>query len=460
MSKKGKITMLLFFISIIYVIIFMHPTLWRDESFTMALVKHNYLDIIHLDSMDVHPPFYYILLKAYLSITTFWTSSLFIKVIFARLFSYIVTILAFITLGRTVRAFGVTGGNALQWAGVFLAPSVMRYATQIRMYALAGLLLALLLNQLQHYDNSHKPGHIILAVLFASLASYTHYFAAVSAGFLLLLYFVKFVIQKYNTQSLVYSIVLFLGMFFPWGIVAYFQVQNVANNYWIPSMDAESVLDDLVNLFTDIHTLTIYDNWFAILMMLLCIYPIIWSYREMNKRFNLLFSFVMIDFMLTALTGLLVSIMMRPIYLARYAYPIYLIFIFFIAVIISQMLAKSWQKRGFKILNYLYLALTGLLMASNVVFMGQSQVINYDLRSFDLMSSVEGYKDIPRDTINVNPNQGVNNIAQKIVYIDSIGKRVRLKDFDINHLLGNENRKLFHGVYDNVDMDSVKDVKD
>ncbi|WP_105956552.1 hypothetical protein [Apilactobacillus quenuiae] len=456
MSKKGKITFLLFIISILYAVFFMHPTLWRDESFTMALVKHSYSDIINLDSMDVHPPFYYIVLKSYLIITTFWTNSLFIKVIFARTLSYIITLLSFIVLGKTAKSLNATGGNALQWTGLFLAPSIMHYATQVRMYALAALLLALLLNQLQHYDNSHKPGHIILAVIFASLASYTHYFAAVSAGWLLVLYFVKFVFQKYDTHSLKISIGLFVGMFVPWGIVAYFQVQSVAKNYWIPPMNWETVLTDLVDLFTDLNTQKNFDLWAAIGFMVLCIYPIIWSYRKMPKKFNLLFSFVMADFMFTAITGLLVSFLFRPIYLARYGYPIYFVFIFFIVVIIGHMLSSSWQHVISHILNYIYGFLLSILIAMNVGLALQSQIVNYDLRTFNLMESVDGYKDIPHDIININPNQSTNAIAQKIVYIDSINKKAKIKDFEIRHLFGNDNRKLFHGTFDNVEMDSVK----
>ena len=135
MNKKAKLTLGLFLISIAYMLFFMHPTIWRDESFTMALVGHNYGDIIRLDSMDVHPPFYYIALRFFLSITAFWTNSLFTKVIIARLFSYILAILTFLTLSKTVKNLGVPGANAIQWAGFFLAPSIMRYSTQIRMYA-------------------------------------------------------------------------------------------------------------------------------------------------------------------------------------------------------------------------------------------------------------------------------------------------------------------------------------
>lgn len=49
--------------------------LYVDESFTLGLIKHNWSQIISLDSMDVHPPLYYLVVKLFLMITTFWTCS-------------------------------------------------------------------------------------------------------------------------------------------------------------------------------------------------------------------------------------------------------------------------------------------------------------------------------------------------------------------------------------------------
>lgn len=37
-----------------------------DEAFSLALVGHNYADLIRLTGMDVHPPLYYMILKAVL----------------------------------------------------------------------------------------------------------------------------------------------------------------------------------------------------------------------------------------------------------------------------------------------------------------------------------------------------------------------------------------------------------
>lgn len=455
MNKKAKLTLGLFLISIAYMLFFMHPTIWRDESFTMALVGHNYGDIIRLDSMDVHPPFYYIALRFFLSITAFWTNSLFTKVIIARLFSYILAILTFLTLSKTVKNLGVPGANAIQWAGFFLAPSIMRYSTQIRMYALAALFLALVLNQLQHYDNSQKIGHIFLAVIFASFASYTHYFAAVAAGWLLFLYFVKFQFNKYDGNAILRGIVVFLVMFVPWGIVALAQAQQVSSSYWIPPVNVDNVVNNFVNLFADVFT----DNggqYYAIALMVILIYPTIWAYLNMSKKFKSTFTIVLLVFILTTLTGIVISVAVRPIYIARYAYPAYALVIFFMMTIVSQMMKKPLSRMSNYFVTSLLAGLLTLIIGVNVGFLGSNQFNNYIMPSYNLAASVDQYKDNPNNVIHLNPNQSPNSIVEKTVYIKSINKRVYIKNFNVARILGKDNEKLFYGLFDNVNQNSTE----
>ena len=36
-----------------------HTTLWFDESYSVAIAKHNFADIWNITGNDVHPPLYY-----------------------------------------------------------------------------------------------------------------------------------------------------------------------------------------------------------------------------------------------------------------------------------------------------------------------------------------------------------------------------------------------------------------
>lgn len=455
MNKKAKITLGLFLISIVYMLIFMHPTIWRDESFTMALVSHNYGDIIRLDSMDVHPPFYYITLKFFLSITTFWTNSLFTQVIFARLFSYILAVLTFLVLSKTVRNLGVPGANAIQWAGFFLAPSIMRYSTQIRMYALAALLLALVLNQLQHYDNSQKIGHIFLAVFFASLASYTHYFAAVAAGWMLFIYFFKFQLNRYDGNAILRGIVVFLVMFIPWGIVAISQIKQVASSYWIPAVNMDSIINNFINLFSDVFTGN-GGQFYAIILIVMLIYSVIWAYLNMSKKFKSTLTIVLLIYILTTLTGIVISVAVRPIYIARYSYPTYAILMFFMMTIIAQMMKKPLGRMANLFSTSVVAVMMTIILGINVGFLGTNQFNNYVLNSSNLADAVKQYKENPNNVIHLNPSQSPNTIIEKVVYIKSINKRVQIKNFNVARILGKDNQKLFYQLFDNVDKSPSK----
>jgi hypothetical protein len=460
MSKKAKITFWLFILSIIYMLFFMHPTMWRDESFTMALLHHNYGEIIGLDAMDVHPPLYYLVLKTFLNITTFWTSSIFTKILFARFFSYGITILTFVVLARTARNLEMPGGNAIQWIGFFLAPSVMRYATQIRMYSLAALFLSLLFNQLQHYDHSQKVGHLFLAVFWAVAAAYTHYFAAVAAGWFLIIYFIKFQFAQNDSHAIVRAIWSFVIMFIPWGIIAAFQFHAVtATSYWIPPVTGQTILNNFVNLFTNIFG---YDGsqMYALILIALCLILIIWGYWHMSKAFNVALTIVLAIFILTNLTGIMISVLIQPIYIARYAYPIYVILMFLVMVILSEWIKSVFNRPILRGIQLVLILLIGLILGLNTVFLADNQFVNYVLPIWSQMDQANLYQNGPDKVIKLSPHQNTNDLAQTFVELQYMGKQVTIKDFDIGHLVGNNNPQLFHGVFDNVNQDMYNSKED
>src|SRR5438477_1105040 len=55
---------------------------WHDESYTATLIESNYGDIVHRTALDVHPPLYYLVLKA-------WSSVFGSSVVDLRLFSVV-----------------------------------------------------------------------------------------------------------------------------------------------------------------------------------------------------------------------------------------------------------------------------------------------------------------------------------------------------------------------------------
>lgn len=58
-----------------------------DNTFTLRLVQHPVSELIRLDSMDVYPPLYYLILKLFFSVTFISHASPFVQIIAGRLFN-------------------------------------------------------------------------------------------------------------------------------------------------------------------------------------------------------------------------------------------------------------------------------------------------------------------------------------------------------------------------------------
>ncbi len=69
-----------------------HSEVWFDEAYTMALIRHDYSEIIRIDINDVHPVLYYLLLKLF---TGVFGESIIACRIFSVLAGIIMAILGF-----------------------------------------------------------------------------------------------------------------------------------------------------------------------------------------------------------------------------------------------------------------------------------------------------------------------------------------------------------------------------
>lgn len=71
MSKKvWRISQCLFIVVLLITLIYCSTSqsLWLDEVFSLNLVDHSWGDMFDLAKADVHPPFYYVILKLFILI--------------------------------------------------------------------------------------------------------------------------------------------------------------------------------------------------------------------------------------------------------------------------------------------------------------------------------------------------------------------------------------------------------
>jgi len=111
----------------------LHQSVWFDEAYSILLAKQSVPQLIHLTSLDTHPPFYYLLLKGWASL--FGWSELALRTL------SVVSMAGALTVGSLLvrRMFGnrVAIGTAILLA---FSPLLLRYGFEIRMYSMASFI--------------------------------------------------------------------------------------------------------------------------------------------------------------------------------------------------------------------------------------------------------------------------------------------------------------------------------
>ena len=214
-------------------------SLWHDEAFSALLINYNWQEMFYRIGLDVHPPFYYVILRlwsdllgdslwalrgfsAFFGIATVWASYAFVKVAFKK-------------------------ENLALAAALLLAVKhfQIQYVTEARMYTLGSFLLMLSAYYLVKAFDTKKYRYWLGFILSTSAAMYTHYylfFSILGIGLFALYYLFKnyrFELKQYYQLVLSYIVVLLL--YVPWLKTFKFQFTQVQDNYWIPKMHEWSV---------------------------------------------------------------------------------------------------------------------------------------------------------------------------------------------------------------------------
>jgi hypothetical protein len=233
-----------------------------NETFSWRLAVLPWGELVRRTAADVHPPLYYLLLKA-------WIGAAGDSVLALRAPSVLLGALAVVALFQATQAWGRFGGPAagtarIDRAGLLAAllltfnPLAVEWSAKARMYALGTALSAAALAALgKALGDPERSGRAWLAFLVASAASlYAHNFAlftvaaelAVAAGWIVLR------LRDQNQRPIAARELKRLGLvalgiglaYAPWVGVLAWQVQDVAADYWIQR--SPEMLDFLVDL--------------------------------------------------------------------------------------------------------------------------------------------------------------------------------------------------------------------
>jgi len=148
-------------------------TIWFDEAFSAYIIQFNFLDIARYTATDVHPPFFYWLLKIWSFF--FGTTELGLRSM-SVFFGAVTAVFAYVF---TRRQFGRRAAIISLFV-LALSPLFLRYSQEARMYTLAAAIVMAATYVLGRASESGSRKLWVLYGFLISLGMWTHYFTALA----------------------------------------------------------------------------------------------------------------------------------------------------------------------------------------------------------------------------------------------------------------------------------------
>lgn len=292
--------------------------LWFDEVYSWKLSQNNVTEIIAATSGDIHPPFYYIVLK-------YWNSFFSDSVISMRALSSLIGLLSLAFIYKLSEKFL---SSNLQVIFVLLlyavSPLNIFYSQEVRML---NLNLFLCLGSVYYYflfieKEDLRTG--ALYIIFSILAIYTHYFALLIIFTQLLIvfsdYFFKGRDRKHLIKYLKYFTVIFIA-YIPW--IQVFINQISKGQPWRTEQTFRQVGTNLLDYFKEIFlstyyifessTLMLFASILSIFIFLFLVFSVIKILNERSffkKKENLIILFFIIPLFIALMISFRQSILL------------------------------------------------------------------------------------------------------------------------------------------------------
>lgn len=324
LGKERFCSILLYFCSGTIILLLVYAafdtSIWVDEAYTMRIVQHSIPNLIRITAKDVHPPLYYIIVKLLLMVTG--VTDIYKGVMVARFVSLLPLAIMWTFSFTYIRKYYGEMAGALFAICLTIAPQMIVTALEIRMYSWAMLFVFvsfLMTARLMLEDKIEMSAVVVLGVSILC-AFYTHYFAAISVAIVVIPCFVYsiFYKRKLIIPFLVMAIVDVI-LYFPWLIVVFNQIKTVSQDYWIPPITKKV----LKRYFW--YTFQMDESSFGIATgIILVIVSIICFIFSMRNRKQMSYCVALLGMMVTPLTafvGVVVSLLLRPIFVERYLIP-------------------------------------------------------------------------------------------------------------------------------------------
>lgn len=313
----------------------LHTNIWFDETYTVGLVNHSFVDIAKIGAADVHPLFYYMFAKFF----TLFTGN---SIISLRMFS-VIGMICLSLLGYTHirKDFGEKTGIIYSFLIMFL-PVTLLYSSEIRMYSWAAVLVTL--TGIYAYRIIRKESNIknwILFGLFSLLSAYTHYFAMMAIGIINIMLFAYTIKNKKYIKEFLITGISQIVLFIPRIDSILKQALRVSGGFWIKVKYPDVIFDILSFNFIGMIESKIIKAIIFIVASLLIVYIAINIIKNKKKDKNISVCIWAISIYFGVIILSLLLSFVTDIFTTRYTLPMIGLLVFAISYVCS-LENKKW----------------------------------------------------------------------------------------------------------------------
>lgn len=320
---------------------------WGDEGYTIRLSKMSFDDMIDATAGDVHPPLYYFIVQILCKVFGYKDFVYHLS----SIIPYLLTLIVSLTIVR--KKWGNEAALILIGFSSLLEHSI-QFTVEARMYYWGALFLLLSYLMLHNIIEYGRWRDYAWFTFFGLCAAYTHYYCLVSVTFFyaaILLYMI--IKKKFAWGKLAATYGITILCYLPWFYFLLKTFIKTSSDYWIPEYPS---FTDCMEFLFDCK----YHDYFLIILVIGLILALLIEFRMLisnykgkklqpyslntsgltfsNFAFYLLIGVVSIAG--TALGGIIVSVLFRPMFIVRYLFPVSIIAWLLIGICISKLKYK------------------------------------------------------------------------------------------------------------------------
>lgn len=375
--------------------------IWFDEAFSSYLTNFNLAEITKYTALDVHPPFYYWILKIWTEL--FGSSELVLRSL-SIVFGLASIVVAYLLIKKMFN-------NRVALLAIFfmaISPMLIRYGIEARMYTLVALISLsatyVLIDATR--TNNRKKWYQYGGLV--ALGMWTHYFTAV----IWLSHWVwrywtlkvdknipKVTYKEYFSNNWIKAFGLAVLLYLPW--LPFMAVQLGAiqiTNFWIGPVSVNSFTNYLTNTFYYLEYSQV-TNWLAAGLVAVVVLTVVGSikvYKLLDNQKRINFSLLLSMSFIAPLILFIVSLPpLKPSFVERYLLVSSLSFLLVVAVIIYYLFINKKL--------YLVLSIFAVIM---MLFVGVQNVYiygNYNKNTSTAITTREVVREINKRSIGREP---------------------------------------------------------